>query len=414
MSTTVEAVLTRYLTDPESVYHTWFLADDRLKAFRTIRRGVQVVIEDIFAGRFPMDFLGSSLETVMTAITEQKQVFQGAAHAFYWKPKLRIPDIYESRENQLAFARFLDEAMRATGEDQLLAAITRLDAVGIKGMGPAAANILYFLHPTLMPAFNTAILFGFNALMGSKLKLGSWWDYLVMREGILALNAEHAQRLSRDLGAISGLLFELGVGRVALEGNVETALGFEEKKLKKTLEKRHQEVLAEAKESSLHARMQAHLLKIGRAMGYQVWVARNDRSAPNCHGGTLGESCLASLPMNGLESDVRSTIELIDALWLQGDLVVCAFEVEKSTSIYSGILRLQDLSLSLPEPFPHLYLVAPDAREGEVRAQLARPIFSGIANKPALVTFSDLEAHCEGICKFGVDREAIRRIARMV
>lgn len=33
-------------------------------------------------------------------------------------------------------------------------------------------------------------------------------------------------------------------------------------------------------------------------------------------------------------------------LWLQDTHVVCAFEVEKSTSIYSGILRLQDLSLS--------------------------------------------------------------------
>ncbi|GEM46699.1 hypothetical protein [Deinococcus cellulosilyticus] len=86
-------LLSRHRTDDHSVCHTWFLTEDRLKSFRTVRRGVQQVVEDIENGVFPNDFKGSSLEVVMTAITEQKQVFQGAAHAFYWKPKLRIPDI---------------------------------------------------------------------------------------------------------------------------------------------------------------------------------------------------------------------------------------------------------------------------------------------------------------------------------
>lgn len=39
----------------------------------------------------------TSLETVLNSIAEQRQVFKGADHAFMWKPKLRIPDICESR-----------------------------------------------------------------------------------------------------------------------------------------------------------------------------------------------------------------------------------------------------------------------------------------------------------------------------
>lgn len=39
----------------------------------------------------------------MNVIAEQTEIFKGAKHAFMWKPKLRIPDIYENRENQLAF-----------------------------------------------------------------------------------------------------------------------------------------------------------------------------------------------------------------------------------------------------------------------------------------------------------------------
>jgi type II restriction enzyme len=349
----------------------------------------------------------------MSAITEQKQVFQGAAHAFYWKPKLRILDIYEHRENQLGFARFLDDALKATREDQILDAIHRLDALGIKGVGPAAANLLYFLHPTIVPAFNTAILGGFNALTGGRLKLGSWRDYLAMREGILSLNDQFQSHLSKDLGAVSGFLFDIGIGKIAMDGNADTALAFEEKKLQKILEKRHQEVLADVEESTLHGRMQAHLLKIGRALGYQVWVARNDRQVPDCHGGgKLGERALKGLPPMSLTPEVLNTVELIDVLWLQNAQVVCAFEVEKSTSIYSGILRLQDLSMSLPEPGLRLYLVAPDDREGEVRAQMVRPTFRELANKPSLLTFTDIETNCEALCTFGTSHESLKRIAR--
>ncbi len=41
-------LLERYKSDEESVFNTWFVNnDERLKAFRSIRRGVKQVIEDI-------------------------------------------------------------------------------------------------------------------------------------------------------------------------------------------------------------------------------------------------------------------------------------------------------------------------------------------------------------------------------
>ncbi len=58
------------------------------------------VFEDIKTKKFPDDFKGLSLEFVLSVITEQKQVFEGALHPFYWKPKLRIPDIYENESNK--------------------------------------------------------------------------------------------------------------------------------------------------------------------------------------------------------------------------------------------------------------------------------------------------------------------------
>jgi len=79
--TRLEGIIQQYKRDAESVYNTWFVNnEERLKAFRSIRRGVEEVIAEIKAGSFGNDFRGSSLEFVLRSITEQKQVFDGAAH----------------------------------------------------------------------------------------------------------------------------------------------------------------------------------------------------------------------------------------------------------------------------------------------------------------------------------------------
>src|SRR5690349_570958 len=109
----VRTLIERWREDPGSTYRTWFLWEERLKNFRSIRRGIAEVVAQIEAGAFGTAYKGSSLESVVGSIAEQRQIFRGADHAFLWKPKLRIPDIYENRENQLAFGRFLDTCVFA-------------------------------------------------------------------------------------------------------------------------------------------------------------------------------------------------------------------------------------------------------------------------------------------------------------
>ena len=173
METQLKEIITKYKFTPNSVYNTWFIGgEQRLKAFRAIRRGVQQVIEDIKNDKFGNDFKGSSLEVVLTAITEQKQVFEGASHPFYWQPKMRIPDIYENEVNKKAFGQFLENCFYATKDDQIIREVIKLDELKIKGLGPAVASILYFLHPTIIPPFNTAVVNGFNYVFSDKMKLG--------------------------------------------------------------------------------------------------------------------------------------------------------------------------------------------------------------------------------------------------
>jgi len=142
MTDPIGTLITRWKDDPRSTFSTWFLWSERLKNFRSIRRGIAEVVRDIEAGTFGNAYRGSSLETVVASIAEQRQIFKGADHAFLWKPKLRIPDIYEHPENQRAFARLLHTCNCCDTEEAILQAINQIDSLAIKGLGPAVANLL--------------------------------------------------------------------------------------------------------------------------------------------------------------------------------------------------------------------------------------------------------------------------------
>lgn len=415
MNANFPSLIQQYKRDKESVYNTWFINnEERLKAFRSIRRGVIQVIEDIKCKRFPNDFKGSSLEFVLTCITEQKQVFEGAAHPFYWKPKLRIPDIYENEGNKQAFGQFLENCLNAKSEDQIIKEIIKLDGLKIKGLGPAVASILYFLHPTIIPPFNTAIINGFNTLFQDKKKLGSWSEYLKLREVLVNTNNQYRSELSSDLGAIAGLLFEIGTQKLVLGGD-EYLSETERHKLEKLIEKRHQEVKSEKEEEDLHTEMQYHLLKIGNALGYDVIPASNDRSKAHC-GNSFSFMCLGQFPDINLDKDTLNTVKLIDVLWFEKGTnnVIAAFEVEKSTSIYSGILRLTDLSYSIAKKDNVFYLVVPNTREKDVVLQLSRPAIKSIQTPIKYILFSELRQHCDALCKFGDSHKIMEKIAKSV
>ncbi|MEO6852230.1 MAG: hypothetical protein ABI203_08615 [Mucilaginibacter sp.] len=413
MSEHLQSIISQYKNDKESVYNTWFINnEERLKAFRSIRRGVLQVIDDIKNKRFGNDFKGTSLEFVLSSITEQKQVFEGASHPFYWKPKLRIPDIYENEANKIAFGQFLENCINAKNEETLIKEIQKLDAIKIKGLGPAVASIIYFLHPTLMPPFNTAIINGFNYLFKDKKKLGSWSEYLKIREVIMDMNKKFCNELSLDTGAFAGLLFEIGTQKLLL-GSDEYLSEPERNRLEKLIEKRHHVKKQDNADEHLHSEMQFHLLKIGSALGYDVIAASNDRSK-GWGGNSFSFLSLQIFPVINLDKEVLNTIKLIDVLWFKKGTnhVIAAFEVEKSTSIYSGILRLTDLSFSMTNEEQVFYLVVPDSREKDVVLQLTRPAIKKANVTMKYICFSDLRQHCDALCKFGESHRIMDKIAK--
>lgn len=163
-----------------------------------------------------------------------------------------------------------------------------------------------------------------------------------------------------------------------------------------------------------HAHIQWLLAKIGQRLGCQIWIAGNDQGKLWA-GEKLGNLSLKTFPNLGMDSEFQRIISLIDVLWIiKGtSRVAAAFEVEHTTSIYSGLLRMSDLvALSPNINFP-LYIVTPDIRLEQVRRELARPTFQVLELHKRCAFFSEesLIQHAENIMRWANHPSAIERLA---
>lgn len=113
-------------------------------------------------------------------------------------------------------------------------------------------------------------------------------------------------------------------------------------------------------------------------MGLDVWIARNDRN--RSYNGELFHSIkrVKEVLPRQFDEATNRTIELIDVLWLKGNAIVAAFEVENTSTVYSGLLRMSDLVTMQPNIDIRLYIVAPDERRDKVFSEINRPTFSGL------------------------------------
>jgi hypothetical protein len=139
---------------------------------------------------------------------------------------------------------------------------------------------------------------------------------------------------------------------------------------------------ARAPEARQSIQIQAKLAEIGIKLGFRIWVPRSDR----------GRVCelipqdrlkdfLDDLPLNYNEPTIE-TIEQIDVLWLRRQSIIRAFEVEHTTAVYSGLLRMADLLSLQPNMDIRLHIVAPDERRDKVFREMKRPVFRLLERGP--------------------------------
>ncbi len=159
---------------------------------------------------------------------------------------------------------------------------------------------------------------------------------------------------------------------------------------------------AEGTPDRVHVKVQSALIALGEAEGCSVWVPINDRNL-SYEGCPFSKRTLARLPNFGFDENTRRIVQNIDVLWLARNVIRKAFEIEVTTSIYSGLLRLNDLVLSQPNIQIELYLAAARGRRIKVHRQLVRPSFQPLLPKCRFLPFEEIDEQMERLGKLSVN-----------
>lgn len=154
-----------------------------------------------------------------------------------------------------------------------------------------------------------------------------------------------------------------------------------------------------------HTVIQWYLIQLGLIHGYDVYVAKNDRSRMY-DGEELGQDCVDELTLAGFSDAAAKIIEYVDVIWLDDEFIVKLFEVEHTTSIYSGILRMTDFVVKVPNIAVDMHIVAPQTKADKVRKEINRPTFQQVL-EPAehstlsYLSFDDVEQQYELVKEAG-------------
>jgi hypothetical protein len=141
-------------------------------------------------------------------------------------------------------------------------------------------------------------------------------------------------------------------------------------------------VEGKAPEARHSIQMQAKLARIGAVMGFKVWIPGPDRArVRELLQEKDREALIEELPLS-YDNTTIDTIKLIDVIWLKRRSIVRAFEVEHTTAVYSGLLRMADLLALQPNMDIRLHIVAPDERREKVFREMNRPVFSLLDRGP--------------------------------
>lgn len=139
-----------------------------------------------------------------------------------------------------------------------------------------------------------------------------------------------------------------------------------------------------------HVAIQWALIRLGKAAGHSVWVPAGDRHL-TYGSNSFVSSTLERLPHLGFDEGTRRVVQNIDVLWMNQSVILKAFEIESTTTIYSGLLRLNDLVLAQPNNRVDLYLAAGKKRRNHVAKQLLRPTFRPLLPRCQFLSFEGIQ-----------------------
>jgi hypothetical protein len=135
-----------------------------------------------------------------------------------------------------------------------------------------------------------------------------------------------------------------------------------------------------------HSQVQSLIGSIGIGKGYDIWIPQNDKIKIDS---SIIDISKIREQLPKYDKTIDHIIAEIDVIWLDNTLPVSLFEVEHSTPIYSGLLRFNDVLLTVSGA-DNFNIVANSDREHKFAREINRPTFkqNKLIDK---VTFLDYE-----------------------
>lgn len=142
-----------------------------------------------------------------------------------------------------------------------------------------------------------------------------------------------------------------------------------------------------------HSQIQTLLGSIGSAKGYDIWIPQNDRIKLDW---SFTEKYSPKVLFPERYQAISNVVSEIDVIWIQrgSSEIKAMFEVEHSTTIYSGLLRFNDLHLVEPNLKPKFSIVSNEIRKALFLRQINRPTFrlSGLIDLCNFLEYKDVYA----------------------
>jgi len=156
-----------------------------------------------------------------------------------------------------------------------------------------------------------------------------------------------------------GVHFQGGAKRIS-EADYYTIIEFKPPKGSPSLEKKPPEYS--------HALVQGMLVELGNMLGYETYSADQ---TPEYRDTTIGElATLDEIPQFTTKR-ILSTANKIDVIWFDDEFPVCCFEIEHSTDVTKGLLRMHQLIR-----FPNqLFIIAPETTRRKFETEVAKSPF---------------------------------------
>jgi len=160
----------------------------------------------------------------------------------------------------------------------------------------------------------------------------------------------------------------------------------------------HAKLKKQTRPEYTHSMVQGMLVELGNMLGYDTFSAD---TKPEYRDTTVGElATLDSLPAF-TSKRILSTARLIDVIWLDEEFPVCCFEIEHSTDVTKGLLRMHQLVRFQTQ----FFIIAPEMTRRKFETEIAKSPFYQSQDRYYFRSYSEVQTLYDRAKRFVATRD---------